>query len=83
MMSFNTRIIFNTNINLISWFSQPFTIKVHYIDALPCLAAAAASKTEATVLWRGGGAAAVYFIVRNLQLSVGIYGHAARDSRTI
>ena len=46
-------------------------------------AAAAASKTEATVLWRGGGAAAVYFIVRNLQLSVGIYGHAARDSRTI
>ena len=49
-----------------------------------CLAeAAAASKTEATVLWRGGGAAAVYFIVRNLQLSVGIYGHAARDSRTI
>lgn len=28
-----------------------------------------------------GDAAAVYFIVRNLQLSVGIYGHAARDSR--
>ena len=49
-----------------------------------CLAvvATAASKTEATVLRRRGGAAAVYFIVRNLQLSVGIYGHAARDRQS-
>ena len=51
------------------------------MHCLAVVAAAAASKTEATVL-RRGAAAAVYFIVRNLQLSVGIYGHAARDRQS-
>ena len=43
MMSLNAKIIFNININLISWFSQAFTIKVHYIDALPCNSSSSSS----------------------------------------